>query len=86
MTCWTRWVSRSLSVTIRSANRCTASGSSAASLHRLGQQPDRADRRLELVADVGDEVAAYGLDPALAGAVLDQGEHQAGAERRDPRA
>ena len=31
MTCWTRWVSRSLSVSIRLANRCTASGSSAAS-------------------------------------------------------
>ena len=51
---------------------------------RLGQQLDRADRRLELVADVGDEVAAYGLDPALAGAVLDQGQHQPRAERRDP--
>ena len=54
-------------------------------LHGLGQQPDRADRRLELVADVGDEVTADRLDPALAGAVLDQGQHQPAAERRDPR-
>ena len=50
---------------------------------RLGEQPDRADRRLQLVAHVGDEVAAYLLDPALAGAVLDQGQHQVRAERRD---
>ena len=52
---------------------------------RLGQQPDRADRGLELVADVGDEVAADRLDPALAGAVLDQRQHQPRAQRRDPR-
>ena len=52
--------------------------------HGLGQQPDGADRRLELVAHVGDEVAADLLDPALPGAVLDQGQHQPGAERRDP--
>ena len=30
---------------------------------RLGQQRQRADRRLELVAHVGDEVAAHALDP-----------------------
>ena len=46
---------------------------------RLGEQPDRADGGLQLVGDVGDEVAAYRLDPALAGAVLDQGQHQPGA-------
>ena len=30
--------------------------------HRLGEQPERADRRLQLVAHVGDEVAAHALD------------------------
>ena len=84
MICCTSRVSRSLSVSIRPANRFTASGSSAASLHGLGEQPDRADRGLQLVADVGDEVAADRLDPALAGAVLDQRQHQPGAERRHP--
>ena len=39
--------------------------------HRLGQQAQRADRRLELVADVGDEVATNGLEPASFGDVLD---------------
>ena len=29
---------------------------------RLGEQPERADRRLQLVAHVGDEVAAHALD------------------------
>ena len=51
---------------------------------RLGQQPDRAHRGLQLVADVGDEVAAHRLHPAFAGAVLDQREHQPGAQRRHP--
>ena len=82
MICWTRRDSRSLSLSIRPANRSTASGSSDASCDGLGQQADRADRRLELVADVGDEVAADRLDPALAGAVLDQREHEARAQRR----
>jgi len=39
---------------------------------RLGQQAHRADRGLELVADVGDEVASYGLHPPGLGDVLDQ--------------
>ncbi len=47
------------------------------------EQPDRADRGLQLVADVGDEVAPDRLDPTLAGAVLDQHQHQPGAERGD---
>ena len=51
----------------------------------LGEQADRADRGLELVADVGHEVAAYGLHAALAGAVLDERQHQPGSERRHPR-
>ena len=80
MICWTSRESRSLSCSIRRAKRCTASGSSAASVDRLGEQPDGADRRLELVADVGHEVAAHRLDPPLAGAVLDQGQDQAGAQ------
>ena len=46
----------------------------------LGQQPDRADGGLELVADVGHEVAPHRLDPPLAGAVLDEGQHQPGAQ------
>ena len=50
----------------------------------VGEQLDRADRRLQLVAHVGHEVAPDRLDPALAGAVLDQGEHQLGAQRRHP--
>ena len=45
-----------------------------------------ADRRLQLVADVGDEVAADLLDPAGLGAVLDEQQHVRAAERRDPRA
>ena len=45
---------------------------------------ERADRGLELVADVGDEVAPYRFDTAGLGEVLDQQEHQPGAERGDP--
>lgn len=52
---------------------------------RLGQQRQGADGRLQLVADVRDEVAAYGLDAAGLGQVLDEEEHQPGAERRHPR-
>ena len=52
---------------------------------RLGEQADRADRGLQLVADVGHEVAADRLDAALARAVLDERQHQAGAQRRHAR-
>ena len=45
-------------------------------LHRLGQQGQRADRRLELVRDVGDEVAAHRLEAAL---LADVGQQQADA-------
>ena len=41
---------------------------------RLGQQAERADRRLELVADVGDEVPSDRLGPLLQRAVVDQGQ------------
>ena len=37
--------------------------------HRLGEQPERADRRLQLVAHVGDEVAAHALDAPRLGDV-----------------
>ena len=84
MICCTRRVSRSLSVCIRAAKRSHGLGVVGRLADRLGQQVERADRRLELVADVGDEVAADGVDPALAGAVLDQDEHQPAAQRRDP--
>lgn len=49
----------------------------------LGEEGQRADRRLELMADVRDEVAPYRLDAAGLGEVLHQEEDQPGAERRD---
>ena len=52
--------------------------------HRLRQQGERADRGLQLVADVRHEVAAHRLDPAGLRQVLDQQEHQPGAQRGDP--
>ena len=39
---------------------------------RLGQQAERPDRRLQLVADVGHEVAADRLEPAALGDVVDR--------------
>ena len=81
MTCWTSRPRRSLSMCIRPAKRCTASGSSAASITASDEQLDGADRGLQLVAHVGHEVAPDRLDAALAGAVLDEGEHQLRAER-----
>ena len=41
---------------------------------RLGEEAERAHRRLQLVADVGDEVAADLLEPAALGDVLDDGD------------
>ena len=52
---------------------------------RLGQQPDGAHGGLQLVAHVGHEVAAHGLDPTLAGAVLDQRQHEARPQGSDAR-
>jgi hypothetical protein len=52
--------------------------------HGLGQQRHGTDRRLELVADVGDEVAADLVQPPLAGAVLDQHQQQPVVERGHP--
>ena len=48
---------------------------------RLGQQGHAADRRLELVAHVGEEVAADLLEPAGLAAVLDEEQHVVRAER-----
>ena len=81
----TSWASRSDSTCIRLANRSTASGSSLASSTASASSAEPADRGLELVADVGDEVAADLLDPAGLGVVLDEQQHVAAAQRRDPR-
>ena len=63
--------SRSASRTIRSASgRVTAGSLSAAD--RLRQHLERADRRLELVAHVGDEIAAHALDPVELRHVVDE--------------
>ena len=84
MICCTSRVSRALSVCIRPANRVTASGSSAASWTASASRFSAPDRGLQLVRDVGDEVAADRLDAALAGAVLDQREHQPAARAARP--
>ncbi len=46
---------------------------------RLGQQPERAHRRLQLVAHVGDEVAADLFEATALGDVLDQCDDTEGA-------
>ena len=53
-------------------------------LHRLRQQGERPDRRLELVRDVDDEVAADGLHAAGLGAVLGEHEQLVRADGRHP--
>ena len=53
--------SRSASRTTRSASRCTTADVVGRG-HRLGEQAERADRRLQLVTHVGDEVAPDALD------------------------
>ena len=45
-------------------------------LERLGEQADRADRGLQLVADVGDEVAAHVVEPVRLGAVVGEQQHE----------
>ena len=49
---------------------------------RLGEHGQRADRRLQLVADVGDEVGAHGVDAAPLADVLDRRHRAAALERR----
>jgi hypothetical protein len=44
---------------------------------RLGEEAERADRRLQLVADVGHEVTPHALDPPGVGDVVDD-RHRAG--------
>src|SRR6185437_13942928 len=51
---------------------------------RLGQQRQRANRSLELVADVGDEVPAHRVDPVCFSAVLYEDQDELRAERGDP--
>ncbi len=55
-------------------------------LERLGEQPDGADRRLQLVADVGDEVAAHRVEAHRLRAVLGEQQHEARAEAGDAHA
>ena len=50
-------------------------------LHRFGQQGQRADRRLQLVRDVGDEVAAHGLEPVRSVTSSQQQSHRLDARR-----
>ena len=52
-------------------------------LNRLGQQRDRPDRGLELVADVGDEVTPGLLDPPRRRLVVGQNEDQVVVQRCD---
>ena len=51
---------------------------------RLGQQAERPDRGLQLVADVGDEVAAHRLEPAPLGDVLDHDQRRPARRRPSP--
>ena len=48
--------------------------------HRLGEQRDAAHRGLQLVADIGQEVAAHLLDAVRLRAVLDEQKHVVGAQ------
>ena len=62
---------RSASFTMRSAER-SRHGRVVLGDERLGEHLERADRRLELVAHVGDEVAAHALDPMDLRDVVDE--------------
>ena len=74
--------SRAASCCIRAANRTHRLRVLGGALDRLGQQRQRADRGLQLVRDVGDEVAPYVVDPGHLGPVVGQDERQVGAEPR----
>ena len=52
-------------------------------LERLCEQTHRADRRLQLVADVGDEVAPHLFESDRLRAVLREHEHEPGAQPGD---
>src|SRR5215475_10949445 len=81
MRSWTRLVSRCASWRILPANRLGVVGGV---LDRLGQQGQRADGRLELVAGVGDEVPLDLVHPAALGLVLGEHQHQAAAADGGP--
>ncbi len=68
---------------MRLAKRATTSGSSWASRIASASSAMPPDRGLELVAHVGDEVAADLLHPGCPGAVLHEQQHEVGTERRD---
>ncbi len=85
MSSWTRLVSRVASFCIRPAKALHRLRVVGGVQHRLREQRERADRGLEFVADVGDEVAPHRLDPAGLRQVLHQQEDQPGAEWGDPR-
>nr|WP_237267963.1 hypothetical protein [Tessaracoccus aquimaris] len=53
-------------------------------LDGLGEHADRPDGRLQFVGDVGDEVAAHGVDASLGGLVLGKDEHALTVERSKP--
>ena len=65
---------RNASVWMRWASRWATSGSVSAE-QGLCEQAERAHRRLQLVADVGDEVAPDLLETAPFGDVVDDGDH-----------
>ena len=66
-------LTRKASVWMRAASRWATSGSGSDD-QGLGQQAERAHRGLELVADVGHEVAADLLEAPALGDVLDDGD------------
>ena len=89
MRSWTRLVSRCASCRIWPANRRTASASSAASSIVSASSASAPDRRLELVAGVGDEVPLHLVHPAAFRLVLGEHENEpaaadGAAERRHP--
>ena len=69
--------SRSDSLASRFANRLTWSGSLDALTSASASSADGPDRRLQLMGDVGDEVAAHLLEPVGLGAVLREQQHVA---------
>ena len=73
--------SRSASAATRLASRLDNLGI-VFPVEGLGQEAERADRRLQLVADVGDEVAPDGLQAMTIGGVLDDRDRPRRTRRR----
>ena len=65
------WPRRDASAEIRVAKCRTCARVVGRRLDRLGEQADRTDRRLQLMAGVGDEVAAHLIEALLLGDVAD---------------